>query len=129
MPIIRWKPLSEIERFFDEELRRWNGDLAVDIYEDNGNLIVEMSVAGIDPDKIDISVEDTHLRVCGEREEKRETGDKNFYRKEIKRGEFERVVQLPCDVDIKRTTAQTKNGLIRICLPKKEPAKAEKIKI
>lgn len=130
MPVLRWRPLAELEEMFEEiptRLSSW--DLAVDVCEDKDDVIVEMHIPGIVPDKIDIEVEDNYLRVSGVRKEEEETKDKHFYRKEIKRGAFERTVMLPTAVIADQAKADFEHGVLKIILPKKQAKKPSKIKI
>jgi HSP20 family protein len=131
MAIIRWRPLGEIDKFFEElgGLGQTSRDLAADVYEDNGNVIVEMQMAGIDPDNVDINVEGDHLRVSGSREEEHETEDRNYYAKEIRRGSFERIIHLPVAVNPEQTKAEVTNGVLKITLPKLSKTQARKIKV
>lgn len=134
MTLMKWKPFNRMERIFDEDfslspltLPKLGWDLAVDVYEKNGNVIAEMALPGIDPDKVDISVEDDYLRVAGSREEEKETQENSYYSKEIKRGSFERVVHLPTSVQDDKAEAEYKDGVLKIKLPKKEKAKGKVI--
>jgi len=58
--------------------------------------------------------------------EKKEHG---YYYAERSYGAFARTVPLPCDIDADRATAISKNGTLRITLPKTEQAKANRIKV
>ncbi len=131
MAMIRWKPLGELDKFFEElNLPHQIGrELAADVYEDNGNVIVEMHVAGINPDKVDVSVEGDHVRIVGSREEEKETKDRDYYAKEIRRGSFERLIHLPAEVDRQKTKAEVHNGVLKITLPKKSKEESHKVKI
>lgn len=124
-----WKPLEEELLEGLRLVPSAHNDFAVDILEEKDNVIVEVHCAGIDPDKIDVAVEHNHLRVSGTREERAETKEGHFYRKEIRRGFFERIVALPVPVDPTKTMAEAKHGLLRIVLPKLHTEKASKIKI
>src|SRR3989338_7722900 len=101
--LIRWNPFRS---GFDDDwafpsltLSRQNAFMpAVDVYEDKDNIIVETQLAGIDPEKVDVSIENDVLIIKGESEKKSEVEDKNYYRKEIKRGSFYRSVPLPSHV-------------------------------
>ena len=122
-PLMRWKPFGE--KFFDLDfptntLTKFGWDLAVDVYEKEGNVIAEMSLPGIDPEKVDITVEDDYLKVSGSREEKKETEEKDYYSKEIRRGAFERTVRLPHVVKKEKAEAEYKDGVLKIVLPKDE---------
>lgn len=133
MSIVRWRPLKDIERLFDEEfpvlsLQKIGWDLAVDVYEKEENVIAEMNLPGIDPDKIEISIENDFLRISGSRDEQKETKEKNYYSKEIKRGGFERTIELPAPVKKDKTEAIYENGVLKVILPK-EVTNNDKVKI
>lgn len=102
---------------------------AVDVYEDKDNVIVETQLAGIDPDKVDISIENDVLCVKGENEKKSEIEDKNYYRKEIRRGSFYRSIPLPTHVESDKARAEAVDGVLKIFIPKAPEAKPKTIKI
>ena len=122
MPLIHWEPFKDLEELF------W--DLAVDVYEENNTIVVKMNIPGIDPDKIDIEVEDNHLHISGERKEEHEIKDKKYHRKEIRCGSFERVIALPCAVSSEDARAEFSDGVLTIALPRvSEEKKVNKIKV
>lgn len=126
----RWiRPFEDLDKFMEDLYVKPGWDMATDLYEDNGNIIVEMSAPGFNLEKIEINIENTHLKVTGTREEKEEQKEKNFYRKEIRRGSFERVIELPVAVDSEQTKAEFKDGILKIIMPKKVKSEAKKIKI
>jgi HSP20 family protein len=135
MAIIKWEPFREFDRFFDEEflsfpqLFRAGWDLAVDVYEEKNYVVAEMTLPGIDPEKVEVMVEDDYLKVRGSREEEKEEKKKNYYSKEIKRGSFERMVKLPTSVKGEKAVAEYKNGVLKIVVPKKEETKTRRIKV
>lgn len=132
MAVIRWRPLQEIDKFLDDlQLIQNFGikDLAADVYEENGNIIVEINVAGLDPKNIDISVEGDHLKISGSRKQEEEKEGRNYYKKEIRRGDFERIIHLPGEVNQNQARAETKEGILKVILPKKEKEKGQKIKV
>lgn len=130
---MRWKPIEELEDLFEDIQHahqiRTHGDFAADVYEENDNVVVTMQMAGIAPDKIDIEADDHHLRISGTREQQQENKDKQFYRKEIKRGFFERIVELPCEVIGDKASAEIHNGLLTIVIPKQLQKKSQKITV
>jgi len=131
--IRRWEPFKEfIEKFFEEDLDfSFSPKLATDVYETNKDLIVEMQVPGYNKEDIKISFQDDYLKVEGKAEEEKEEKEKNYWRKEIRRGSFVRVIPLPRKVDPKKAKANFKDGVLKISLPKIEEAKeaGEEIKI
>ncbi len=130
MKYLHWKPLTELEETLEHLpsfSKSWDFD--VDMYEDNGNIIVEMHVAGVKPDGLDIEVNENILRVTGSREEEKEKEGKHFFRKEIKRGAFERTLMLPADVQAESAEATFEHGVLKIVLHKEKTQHTHKIKI
>lgn len=129
---IKWTTSKNIDRFFDNRFGRLYESLsepAIDVYEKEGNVLVEMHVPGINPNNVDISVEGDKLRVSGAREENKEAQDQDYYQKEIRRGEFERIITLPHQVIPEETKAEFKDGILKILLPKKIKVHRYKVKI
>jgi HSP20 family protein len=140
MPIIKWtpapflEPFEEMEKMFSDFLPSWRGGQAgfvpaVDMYEDNNNVIVETELAGIDPEKVDIAIENDVLVIKGESEKKSEVEDKNYYRKEIRRGSFYRSIPLPAHVLGDQASARAADGVLKISIPKAPESKPKTIKI
>ena len=134
MALIKWEPFGDMDRFFDEvpsfpAASKFGFDLALDVFEKDGNVIAQMNLPGIDPQKIDVSIEDNLLRVAGSREESKEEKDKQYYSKEIRRGSFERVVRLPAAVARDKATANFKNGELTITMPKLTEKEVGKVQV
>lgn len=102
---------------------------AVDMYEDKDNIVIETQLGGIDPDKVDIAIENNVLSIKGESEKKSEVDDKNYYRKEIRRGSFYRSIPLPTKVDGENASAVNEDGILKITIPKAPEVKPKTIKI
>lgn len=139
MSLIKWSPFLS-DNYFDDmdkmisefapAVRGANGFMpAVDMYEDQDNVIVETQLAGIDPEKIDISIENDVLCIKGEGEKKTEVEEKNYYRKEIRRGSFFRSVSMPTRVLGDQASAVAEGGILKISIPKAPEAKPKSIKI
>lgn len=134
MSIIRWRPMLDPFSDFDKFFEEWGGGPqgfvpALDVYQDNDSVIVETPLPGIDPDKVNISVENDVLTIEGETSKKSEVDEKNYYRKEVRTGSFHRAVALPASVAGERANAEYKNGMLKITIPKEERAKPKQIKI
>lgn len=102
---------------------------AVDMYEDKDNIIVETQLGGIDPEKVDVSIENNILTIKGESQKKSEVEDKNYYRKEIRSGSFYRQIPLPTKVDGDKASAINEDGILKISIPKAPEVKPKTIKI
>ncbi len=138
MSIIKWSPFfdqfEDMEKMFPNmspAVRSSKNTFipAIDMYEDEENVVVETELAGIDSDKVTISIENDVLCIKGEGEKKSEVDDKNYYRKEIRRGSFYRSVQLPAHVDGDKAKARADEGVLKITIPKAQEVKPKKIKI
>ena len=128
--IINWSPMRDVDKFFEEDF--WSGvdfTPAVDIYQDKENVIVETPLAGIDPEKVDISIENDVLTISGKTEEKKEVKREDYYRKEVREGSFSRSVILPMAVKSNEAEATSEKGMLKITIPKAEEAKPKKISI
>ncbi len=131
MAIIKYSPfLPEFdEEFFNLPSEMSKFTPAVDIYEDKNNLIVEAPLAGINPEKVNIEIEDNLLKISGQQEKKTEVDEKEYYRKEIRSGSFYRAIALPKAVDGDKAKAEFKDGILKVIVPKKEEARPKKITI
>lgn len=132
MSLIRWSPRSmwpDLEEFFDVPGQMTAFTPAVDVYENQDNVIIESPLAGIKPEEVEIEIEDNVLKLSGKTEQKSEVDEKNYYRREIRSGSFYRAVALPKAVDGDRAEAKFANGILKITVPKKEEAKPKKISV
>ena len=128
--LMRWSPMRDLERIFDESM--WEGvDFipAIDVYQDKDNVVVEASITGIDPEKVDISIENDVLTISGHKEEKSEVKREDYYRKEMRSGSFSRSVILPMMVKGSEAEATYEKGVLKISIPKAEEAKPKKIAV
>lgn len=139
MALIPWSPFGDLDRYFErmfgEEFMpvvpRRLFEPTVDVYQTAKSVVVEMPLVGVDPSRVDISVQDNVLSVKGSSEEKKEVKEKDYYRKEIRRGAFARSILLPAKVQEDGITAVADNGLLKITLPKtvEELKKKKKVKV
>ena len=141
MALVHWRPFGfphdpfeEMERMMEEAGRmmpeRVSGwTPALDIYQTDKDVIVEMPLAGVSPKDVDISIEDNTLMVKGTTQRKTEVDEKSFYRKEVRHGSFYRAVSLPVAVLKDKASATSENGVLKIMLPKAPDVKAKTVPI
>lgn len=138
MSIVKWAPFfpefDDMEETMNSMLPSVRGKQfgftpAIDMYEEKDNIIVETQLGGIDPENVDISIENNVLCLKGESEKKSEIDEKNYYRKEIRRGSFYRSVSLPTKVDGDSAKAVNDGGILKISIPKAPEVKPKTIKI
>ena len=102
---------------------------AAEVAESDGDVIVKMQVPGVEKDQLQLTVSDDRLTVRGELRKESEEKRKNYYRQEIRYGAFQRSVPLPVEVDAAKASAQMKNGMLTVTLPKSKHPKAQEIKV
>lgn len=121
------------DRFADFDLPelRWSGEWtpALDVSETKDAIIVKAEVPGIDPSKIEVTLEEGLLTIKGEKTEEKEAKDEQVYRRERVYGAFARAVRLPTTVDANKVDATFKNGVLTVTLPKTPAAKGKTIQV
>ena len=146
MAIARFDPFRDIavlqdrmNRLFNDSVsgRHRDDDLtnrgtwtpAVDIYEEDGGLVLKAEVPDIARDDIDITVENNTLTLRGERKLANEIKQENFHRIERAYGKFVRQFSLPPTVDTSKIAADYKDGVLTVKLPMREEAKPRTVKV
>ena len=126
--MVKWGPMLEpFEEFGKDFVGSFS--LAVDVYEDKDNIIVEAPMPKADPEQININIENNVLSISASNQKKTEVDDKNYYRKEIKAGSYSRSISLPKAVVGDKAKAEYEDGILKITVPKSETAKPKKIKV
>lgn len=130
MALIKWTPMD----LFDDFDRAWDMPSrvmspALDVYEDKDNVVIETPLAGVDPKDVSIEIEDNILKISGQTKHKSEVDDKQYFRKEVRYGQFFRSVALPKSVKGDHASANYKDGVLKISVPKTEEAKPKKIAV
>ena len=135
-----WRPLHSLARrdlfedFFREFLGTHEGEggplePAAEVSESDGDVTVKLEVPGVEKDQLHVSVTEDEVTVRGETRKETEEKKKNYYRQEIRYGAFQRTVALPADVDPAKASAELKQGILRITLPKAAHAKAHRVDV
>jgi len=102
---------------------------AVDIVETEDELIVKADLPDVRLEDIDVRVENGTLSLRGERKFEKELADKGYHRIERSYGSFMRSFSVPSSVDTEKVSADYKNGVLTVTLPKKEAAKPKQVKV
>ena len=101
---------------------------AVNVWQREDALVVEMEVPGIKGDQVDVSVAVGELSVRITRPETTEEGV-TYHRRERPVGSFGRVLRLPVEINAEKVEAEIRDGVLTITLPKAESAKSRKIAV
>ena len=108
---------------------RWQIAPAVDVVERNQEYEITAELPGMDESNIEVTVLNGMLTLKGEKTEEKEEKEKDYYLSERSYGSFQRAFTLPCRVQEDKVTAEVKNGVLTITLPKAEEARGRKIEV
>src|SRR5437763_11075349 len=143
MSIVRYDPVSEtmqqmrhqlfhqhFEQPYEEsQPTAGNWSPLVDVFEDNEGITLKVELPEVDANDIDIQLEGNALTLRGERKLENVDKKEGYHRVERSYGAFGRRFTLPSTVDTTNVTAQSRDGVLRIFLPKKAETKPRQIKV
>ncbi|MGG6297594.1 Hsp20/alpha crystallin family protein [Leptolyngbya sp. AN02str] len=143
MALVRWEPLREMDtlqrelnRLFDDVLvptaRRDFGvhfAPAAELEETNDAIVLRLEVPGIDAKDLDIQVTADAVAIRGERKTETKTEEKGAFRSEFRYGSFQRVISMPIRINNQAVTADYKDGILHLTLPKAEEEKNKVVKV
>jgi HSP20 family protein len=145
MQLVKWNPMRDMlsfnnraDRIFNDFFypsrgmqmskdSNWNP--RVDIYEDEDAIVLKAELPGVEKDNIVVDVEGMVLTLKGERSSDNEVKEESYYRRERTFGSFERRFNLPDNVDPEKITADYKDGILKLGIPKPEENKPRQITI
>lgn len=141
--VIRHNPVREmvtlrnaLDRMFDdsffapfkrEELVDWG--LPLDVIEQTDNFLVKASVPGINAEDLEITLENDVLSIKGETKSEVEQNNDRYHLRERRVGRFGRTISFPVRVNGDAITAEYKEGVLTLTVPKAEEVKPRRINI
>ena len=145
MALMRTNPLftelggvtSRLNRLFGRD-DFWDGDgsrapvdwaPAVDIVENDNDILIKAELPGVEARDVEIALDNNVLSLKGEHRIEKEVSRENYHRMERACGSFSRSFTIPASIDGDRVTADFKNGLLTITLPKKEGSRGRTIRV
>lgn len=150
MTLSKWQPFKELssmrkqmDRLFEDMLsvndNDWMGlhnmrgmwTPAVEIEEQDNELVLKAAIPGIDVKALDVEVSEDRVTISGEHqsESKTEEKDKNYFHSEFHYGKFERVIPLPMPVKTDEIKSDFTKGVLTLTLPKMEDAPKKSVKV
>ncbi|MFA4966421.1 MAG: Hsp20/alpha crystallin family protein [Thermoleophilia bacterium] len=140
MAIIRWDPFREMTQVQNQFNRLvdqvWSGRQereswlpAVDVFDRQDAVVLKAELAGMDPDDIQIEVEDNVLTIKGERKFEEKVDNERYYRVERRFGSFQRSLALPQGVRADEIGAAYDDGILTVTVPKAEEEKPKRIEV
>lgn len=99
---------------------REEGHLTVDVFQSSDDIVIQSTVAGTDPNDIDVSITKEMVTIRGSRLPLEKIKPESYFHRELFWGPFSRSVILPADIDPDNAKATIKNGILTIRLPKQK---------
>lgn len=129
----------QLDRLFDRSWRQGNGCReslsvsewapSVDVSEDDKEYLIKAELPEVKKEDVKVNVEDGTLTLSGERKLEKEEKNKKYHRIERAYGSFERSFTLPDDADGAKVSAECKDGILKVHLPKNPAAKPKSVKV
>jgi HSP20 family protein len=145
MNIVRWDPFRELEgihaqlnrMFGDRPFRGTDADNlsfaewapAVDIQETDTEYVIKADLPEVKKEDVKVEFNDGVLSVEGERKQEKEEKGKKFHKIEREYGKFVRRFALPTEIDASKLTAEFKDGVLNMHLPKSPDSKPKAISV
>ena len=133
--MVEWRPLSELRHRVDQMFRdlseggegSWTP--SIDVVRREDAIVVRADIPGIKPEDVKVTIEDEVLTVAGEHEEKSESKDERYVRRERRYGSFSRSMPLPRGVRAEDVKATTEDGVLEVTVPLPAEEAPKKVEI
>ncbi len=142
MSLVRYNPMNELHpfqntlnRLFNEPflkegtMNSMNWQPAVDIEKEDGKMLINAELPGVNKDDISIDLDGNVLTLKGEKKDEKEVNEGNVYRRESFRGTFQRSFTLNENVNPDDINAHFKNGVLKIEVPHTEQENRRQIEV
>jgi HSP20 family protein len=144
MNLVKWNPFNELEDVSNRlnslfgrlPARTESGQLAladwtpsVDISETDAAYLIKAEIPEVGKENVKVTLQNGMLTIAGERKQEKEEKNKKFHRIERSFGSFTRSFRVPEDADSTTVTAEFKDGVLNVTLPKSEKAQSKSIDV
>lgn len=133
-PVHELRAMEDLfDRVFSQPLARPThsdlNPLPIDLIEETDRLVVRAAVPGVNPEELEVQVENNVLTIRGEAKQEEVSEKAKVYRRELPVGKFSRSIRLPENLNLDRVEAKFQHGIVTISLPKQEEVKPPVIRI
>ncbi len=146
MALVKWQPFRELgtlrrqmDQLFDDLLREhdwmsWPGDgatwmPAIEMEETDQDLILKAQIPGMKPEELDVQVSREALSITGEHRQEDRSEEGGVIRSEFHYGKFHRTVPLPVEIQQDQVTAEFKDGILQLTMPKATDATRKVVRV
>ena len=125
-PVTEEKEIAETPEMENDDPE---GQLTIDVYQTDDEVVIKSTIAGVKPEDLDVSINNDMVTIRGERKQDEEISPENYYYQECYWGPFSRSVILPVEIVSDKAEATMKNGILTLKLPKADTTKTRKIQV
>ena len=143
MVLQRWDPFVEMRSMEDAINRMWRGlgqrpveanggerwHIPLDVVQEGDDIVVHASLPGVDPNDIDVNVEDGVLTIGTKTAMDNETRKGGYLLRERRSGSYHRALRLPDTVDEEQAESSYDKGVLTVRFAKQEAKKARRLEI
>jgi HSP20 family protein len=105
------------------------GHLTIDVYQNDENIVIESTIAGVNVDDLDIAITPESVTIKGKREKKERVKKDDYLYQECFWGKFSRSIILPQEIDPDKSQASLKDGILKVVLPKVHKTRSKKVRV
>lgn len=133
-PQIPQEPIRRVE-INNTQIKSWieeeeeEGELLVDVFQEDDSIVIRSTVAGVKPEDIDIDLNNDMITIRGKRNSVSSVSEDDYFYQECYWGSFSRSIILPCEVQAGKVKASLKDGVLTVILPKSNKDRSVKISI
>ena len=117
------------ESMTNDLLEENEGQLTVDVYQTPSHIVVESTIAGVEPEDLDVEITNESVTIRGKRERQETVSSDDYFYQECYWGKFSRSIIFPQEIDADKATAEFHNGILCVKLPKLDKQKIRKMKV
>jgi HSP20 family molecular chaperone IbpA len=125
----RLNQISRPQAASEDTSNAGEGQLPVDVHQTSSDIVIRAFVAGVRPDELSISISRDMVEISGSRMEREQISSPDYFTRELFWGSFSRTILLPQEVDVESSSANAKDGLLTIILPKLDKARQTKLRV
>ncbi len=149
-PLSMFSPVEEVERLFDRLMPRgwlaptaWNWPMwgafdemlqsvrvpQMDVIDRDKDILIRVELPGVEKKDLEVSVSDSTLVIKGKVSREVKEQKKDYFRSEIAQGNFSRSLSIPAGVESSKISANLKDGILEVILPKEESAQRRTVEV
>jgi HSP20 family protein len=125
--LFRWDPLREIEPWMERTERTFTP--ALDVKETRDGFVLKADLPGVNDKDVEVKLTGNRLAISGKREYEHEDKSDTYYTYERDYGSFVRAFTLPDSIDSDHVTAELKDGVLTVAVPKKASAQTKTVTV